>query len=180
MKESTETTILPYSWIAVCQAFFRRYPNPYATHVLSEDTLYRKVSGTSLFSTRIFRKRATVSLPSWAQKLVKNPQVLILEESVVDLGTKRLVSLTRNIDHKKLVVATETIEYIPSRDDPDKTLMTRRTSIRSPLDGLTGRMIERVCHARAIRNVKRKVQGFLYVLAQQNGKPPGKPGIAIG
>lgn len=77
---------------------------------------------------------------------------------VIDLGTKRLVSLTRNIDHKKLVVATETIEYIPSRDDPDKTLMTRRTSIRSPLGGLTGRMIERVCHARAIRNVKRTVQ----------------------
>lgn len=80
------------------------------------------------------------------------------EESVVDLNAKRLVSLTRNIDHKKLVVATETIEYIPSRGDPDKTLMTRRTSIRSPLDGLTGRMIESVCHARTIRNVKRTLQ----------------------
>lgn len=84
--------------------------------------------------------------------------MLILEESVVDLGTKRLVSLTRNIDHKKLVVATETIEYIPSRDDPAKTVMTRRTSIRSSLGGLMGRMIERVCHALAIRNVKRMVQ----------------------
>lgn len=84
--------------------------------------------------------------------------MLILEESVVDLGAKRLVSLTRNIDHKKLVVATETIEYIPSRGDSDKTLMTRHTSIRSPLGGLTGRTIEKLCHARAIKNVKRTLQ----------------------
>lgn len=84
--------------------------------------------------------------------------MLILEESVVDLGAKRLVSLTRNIDHKKLVLATETIEYIPARGDPDKTLMTRHISIRSPLGGLTGRMIEKVCHVRAIRNVKRALQ----------------------
>lgn len=84
--------------------------------------------------------------------------MLILEESVVDLGAERLVSLTRNLNHKKLVVATETTEYTPSRGEPDKTLMTRRTSVRSPLSGLTGRMIEGVCHARAIRNVKRAVQ----------------------
>ncbi|EZA55389.1 Protein preli-like protein, partial [Ooceraea biroi] len=63
-------------WIAVCRAFFRRYSNPYATHVLSEDTLYQEVRETSLFSTRIFRKRATASLSGCARKLLNNPQVL--------------------------------------------------------------------------------------------------------
>ncbi|KYN33273.1 hypothetical protein ALC56_12422 [Trachymyrmex septentrionalis] len=37
--------------IAICQAFFRHYPNPYAIHVLSENILYREVGGTNLFST---------------------------------------------------------------------------------------------------------------------------------
>lgn len=48
-RESAATTILSYSRIAVCQAFLERYPNPYATHVLSEDILYREVNGTGLF-----------------------------------------------------------------------------------------------------------------------------------
>jgi len=36
----------------------------YATHVLSKNILYREVDGTNLFSTRLFCKRATASLPN--------------------------------------------------------------------------------------------------------------------
>ncbi|KYN01546.1 hypothetical protein ALC62_07728 [Cyphomyrmex costatus] len=55
--------------IAVWQAFFRRYSNPYATHVLSENILYREVGGTNLFNTRIFYKRVTASLLNRIWKL---------------------------------------------------------------------------------------------------------------
>ncbi|KAG7201716.1 hypothetical protein KM043_004439 [Ampulex compressa] len=180
MKESTETTILPYCWLNVCKVFFKRYPNPYSNHVLSEDTIHREVKDNRLLSRRIFCKRSTTALPSWAYKLVKKPQVLILEETIIDLCARRLISLTQNLDHKKLVLTSETTEYKPSYLDPNKTVMTRRTTIRSPLGGLTGRMIERLCHARAIKNAKRAIQGFLHVLAQDNGKPIREPDVSFG
>ncbi|XP_076652103.1 protein preli-like isoform X2 [Halictus rubicundus] len=180
MKESAEVTILPYSWFTVCRGFFERYPNPYASHVLSEDTVHREIKDGKFLSKRIFSKTATTSLPDWLRKIVKKPQVLILEEAIIDLCAKRLMSLTRNLDHKKLVVASETTEYIPSYYDPNKTMMMRRTTIRSPLNGLTGRMIERVCHVGAIRNAKKALQGFLHVLAQDNGRSSGRKTIAIG
>lgn len=189
MKESAEVTILPYCWLAVCKAFFKRYPNPYSAHVLSEDTVHREIKDGKLLSKRIFSKTAKTSLPAWIGKIVKKPQVshfreaifqgfgardglvfilslirtrncqvFILEDAIIDLCAKRLISLTRNLDHKKLVVTSETTEYTPSYFDPNKTVMTRRTTVRSPLNGLMGRMIERVCHIGAIRNAKTAVQ----------------------
>lgn len=75
MKESAEVTILPYCWLAVCRAFFKRYPNPYSAHVLSEDTLHREIKHDKFLNKRIFCKTAATSLPDWFGKLVKKPQV---------------------------------------------------------------------------------------------------------
>ncbi|XP_076392006.1 protein preli-like [Megachile rotundata] len=179
MKESAEVTILPYCWLSVCKSFFKRYPNPYSSHVLSEDTVYREIKDGKFLSRRIFSKIAGSSLPKWVEKLVKKPQVLILEEAIVDLYAKRLISLTRNLEHKKLVIASETTEYIPSYFDPNKTVMTRRTIVKSPLNGLRGRMIETICHVGAIKYAKQAVQGFLHVLAQDNGRSRRGPDIAF-
>ncbi|XP_034172627.1 PRELI domain-containing protein 1, mitochondrial-like isoform X2 [Osmia lignaria lignaria] len=179
MKESAEITILPYCWLTVCKSFFKRYPNPYASHVLSEDTVHREIKDGKFLNRRIFCKTTATSLPNWLEKLVKKPQALILEEAIVDLYAKRLISLTKNLEHKKLVIASETTEYIPSYFDPNKTVMTRRTIVRSPLKGLTGRMIEKICHVGAIRNAKQAVQGFLYVLARDNGRTPRGQDIAF-
>lgn len=78
MKESAEVTILPYCWLAVCRAFYDRYPNPYASHVLTEDTIHREVKDGKFLSKRIFCKTATSPLPDLLQVLVKNPQVISL------------------------------------------------------------------------------------------------------
>ncbi|CAL7946060.1 unnamed protein product [Xylocopa violacea] len=180
MKESAEITILPYCWLTVCKTFFERYPNPYASHVLTEDTVHREIKDGKFFNKRIFLKTASTALPDLFKKLVKKPQVLILEEVIVDLYAKRLISLTRNLEHKKLVVASETTEYIPSYFDPNKTVMTRRTTIRSPLKGLTGRLIEKVCHVRAITNARKAVQGLLYILARDNGRARRGRDVAFG
>ncbi|XP_054006810.1 protein preli-like [Hylaeus anthracinus] len=180
MKESAEITILPYCWLAVCKAFFGRYPNPYARHVVSEDTVHQEVKDGKYLSKRIFCKTATTPLPNWIQRIVKKPQVVILEEASIDLCAKRLISLTRNHDHRKLVVASETTVYIPSYFDPNKTVMTRRTTVRSPLNGITGRMIERFCHAGAIKNAKLAVQGFLHILARNDGRSTRKQDTIFG
>lgn len=42
----------PFSWDQVASGLFLRYPNPFATHVLSEDTLCRKLISRDVLYTR--------------------------------------------------------------------------------------------------------------------------------
>lgn len=101
-------------WTACVRAYFLRYPNPYASHVISVDVLDRSIihraspspsspldpsssrsatsgdtTGTTdgafiLRTTRLILKRGT--LPKWAPKgLIKNAESWVLEESEVEL-----------------------------------------------------------------------------------------------
>ncbi|WWC85767.1 uncharacterized protein L201_000633 [Kwoniella dendrophila CBS 6074] len=73
-------------------AFFLRYPNPFARHVLSVDVLSRKVDPITgqIHTTRLILKRGI--LPKWATRWLPNAglsggrglDAWILEESVVD------------------------------------------------------------------------------------------------
>ena len=77
------------------------------------------------------------------------------------LYAKRLISSCNeeSLEHKKLVVASETTEYVPGYFDQNKTVMTRCTTIRSPLEGgFTGRTIERICHVEAITRTNKAVK----------------------
>ena len=42
-KYHSSDHVHPFPWSSVAAAIFMRYPNPFATHVLSEDTLERRV-----------------------------------------------------------------------------------------------------------------------------------------
>lgn len=71
-------------------AFFRRYPNPFARHVLSVDTLSRYIDPVTgrLHTTRLILKRGI--LPKWARRVLPlgrggtGLDTWVLEESVVD------------------------------------------------------------------------------------------------
>lgn len=94
MKENAEVTIIPYCWFAVCKAFFGRYPNPYSSHVLTEDTVHREVNDGTLLSKKIFRKTATTAtLPSWIRKIVNEPQVYLNFDRVIFYQLKTLFSM---------------------------------------------------------------------------------------
>lgn len=43
-----------YSWKLMVEAAFRKYPNPYSSHVHSLDTIQRRVSGSKIYSHRLF------------------------------------------------------------------------------------------------------------------------------
>ena len=81
------------------QGIFRRYPNPFATHVLSEDTLHRELreEGRVLYSRRFLTK--TNRLPAWGERFVINMRKLLplVEESYVDRHTRTIVTYTRNV-----------------------------------------------------------------------------------
>ncbi|CAD1480834.1 unnamed protein product [Heterotrigona itama] len=112
MKGSAKVTILPDCWLAVCEAFSQRYPNPYASHVLSEDTVYQEVKDDKFMSKRI--QMTVAILRDLFENLVKKSQELTgADTRGVGFYVKRLISLTRNLEHKKLVVASETTKYVP-------------------------------------------------------------------
>ena len=75
----------PFKWDDVASAIFLRYPNPLATHVLSEDTLHRELRDNNTLYTRRFLTK-TNKLPKWGERFFANLKkyVPLVEESIVD------------------------------------------------------------------------------------------------
>lgn len=97
-------------WSIVSLAFFLRYPNPYASHVVSADVINRTVDPENgvLRTTRLILKQG--SLPRWAPRgILAKAESWILEESVVDAYGKEVVCSTRNLDHVKVMRVREEI-----------------------------------------------------------------------
>ncbi|CAG8595776.1 1297_t:CDS:2 [Ambispora gerdemannii] len=94
-------------WDIVTLAFWMRYPNPFASHVLSVDVIDRHVDPTSgmLRTTRLILKKGKV--PSWGIGLIRTPEAYILEESIVDPHTKTMITRTKNITHVRKMQVEE-------------------------------------------------------------------------
>lgn len=98
------------SWQTVTLAFFLRYPNPYAAHVLSADVLSRSFTPEgSLVTTRLILKRG--GIPKWLPRtLVGRTESWIVEESEVDPLGKVVRCETKNLDHIRILSVRETVE----------------------------------------------------------------------
>ena len=115
---------------------FQRYPNPFAKHVLSEDTLYREVRGDTLYSRRFLTK--TNKLPKWGEKFFFGLKryVPLLEESIVDPKNKVVTTYTRNVGLGMFMMAVEKVRYSVDPDNPENTLAVKEAWIESSLYGL--------------------------------------------
>lgn len=104
-KHYESQTVFNYNLEQVLQGFWRRYPNPYSLHVLSEDTVEREIRADGkLYSKRLITK--TNKLPKWAERVFSHvKQVCVVEESVVDMESKTLSTYTRNIGLNKIMVS---------------------------------------------------------------------------
>ena len=91
-----------YPWAQVVTAFWHRYPNPYASHVHSEDTIVRRIEDGNLISKRFVSKKGYV--PSWGRRFMAGGKAYIVEESVVDPVNKTLTTYTRNVDLTRVMV----------------------------------------------------------------------------
>ncbi|KAI9813623.1 MAG: hypothetical protein M1827_003694 [Pycnora praestabilis] len=97
-----------YSFPAVSLAYFLRYPNPYANHVLSTDVIDRRLDPITqrLHTVRLHLKRS--KLPPAVLKLLPksilrgtsngSSQAYILEKSVVDVKEGWMETETRNLE----------------------------------------------------------------------------------
>ena len=99
------------SWSIVTLAFFLRYPNPYASHVLSCDVVSRdQTPSGSLLTTRLILKKG--NLPRWFPRgIVSRAEYWVVEESEVDPHGKLVRCVTKNLDHVKVMQVEESVQF---------------------------------------------------------------------
>ncbi|KAG6381430.1 RIC1-domain-containing protein [Boletus reticuloceps] len=157
MKFFSQSFVYDDPWSIVSLAFFLRYPNPYASHVVSCDVVDRRQTDSgSLLTTRLILKRGT--LPRWApQGIISRTESWIIEESEVDPFGKVVRCRTKNLDHVKVMQIEETQLFQQSQDG--RTIQTTHAYITSRLGwGLT-KSIESHGLARFKAHVQRSRQG---------------------
>jgi len=162
-KVHNSSVAFPYTWDQICVAFWLKYPNPFSHHVLSEDVIERHVtSDNKLVTRRLLSKTSRV--PRWAERFVQGPPlVFLVEESIVDLLTRNMVTYTRNLGYKKVMTVDEKCWYRPRPHDPATTDLTRTAAIDSHVFGFAT-AIRAFGVERYKRNTAKTDSGFLHVL----------------
>lgn len=122
----------PYSFPAVTLAYFLRYPNPYATHVLSTDTIARSYDPVTqrLTTIRLHLKRS--KLPAAVLRLLPksflgasasgDTQTYILEKSVVDVNEGWMDTESRNLEWTGVLSVVER-QYFKRPDIPSDAVV---------------------------------------------------------
>ncbi|XP_056305917.1 PRELI domain containing 1b [Danio aesculapii] len=151
-------------WELVLTAFWQRYPNPYSSHVLTEDVLFREVTSENLLvSRRLFTK--TNRLPRWAERIFPGRRsVYIIEDSVVDLSNRSLTTMTWNVNHSKLMRVVERCVFTGEQDRPVWTHITRQAWISSGVFGLS-RPIQEFGLARFRSNQLKAMKGLEHAIS---------------
>lgn len=167
------TTTFNFSWDQVARGYWKRYPNPQSTHVLSEDTWSRQVKNGCLYTKRLLTK--TNRVPKWGERFFSAKSVKIIEESIVDPEKKVLVTYTRNLGYTKVMSVVERVEYRPSGHG--QTIAKRSAWIDSQVFGFS-RAIRAFGVDRFRKNCNQMVSGFNHVLASMFPRPAGAPPVA--
>ena len=125
-----------YAFSAVSLAYFLRYPNPYATHVLSTDVIDRHFDPTSqrLSTTRLHLKKSKIP-PALLKLLPKGMlgtssdagQSYILEKSVVDINEGWMKTESRNLEWTGILSVIERQTYT-------RPITGNRSGISTPIE----------------------------------------------
>ncbi|CCM00312.1 uncharacterized protein FIBRA_02342 [Fibroporia radiculosa] len=162
MRFYSQSFLYDDPWAIVSYAFFMRYPNPLASHVLSCDVISRTLSPSgSLVTTRLILKSG--ALPRWAPKgMISRAESWVVEESEVDPVGRTVRCTTKNLDHVKVMRVEERI--ILQQTEDGKTVQNTDARFVSGFGwGLT-KKIENHGLARFKANIQRSRQGFHMIL----------------
>ncbi|KII93322.1 hypothetical protein PLICRDRAFT_130975 [Plicaturopsis crispa FD-325 SS-3] len=164
MKFFTQSFVYDDPWSIVSLAFFLRYPNPYASHVISCDVISRtQTPSGSLSTTRLILKRG--ALPRWApQGIISRAETWVVEESEVDPFGKTVKCHTKNLDHVKVMQVEESVSFRQA-DDGHKTLQTTEARIVSGFGWGLAKRIENHGLTRFKANVQRSREGVSLILS---------------
>jgi len=162
MKFFSQSFLYDDPWSIVTLAFFLRYPNPYAAHVISCDVISRnQTSSGSLITTRLILKRG--NLPRWFPSgMVSRAESWVVEESEVDPHGKIVKCCTKNLDHIKIMQVEESVMF--RQNAQGQTLQNTEARIVSGFGwGLT-RKIENHGLSRFKANMQRSREGVSLIL----------------
>ncbi|KAK7468552.1 hypothetical protein VKT23_003057 [Stygiomarasmius scandens] len=162
MKFYAQSFLYDDPWPIVSLAYFLRYPNPLASHIVSCDVISRNQtpSGT-LLTTRLILKRG--SLPRWAPKgIISRAESWVIEESEVDPFGKVVRCTTKNLEFTKVMKMEESVVLQQTPDG--NTLQTSEARVLSGFGwGLTKR-IESHGVNRFKAHVQRSREGISLIL----------------
>jgi hypothetical protein len=180
MKLYSTTFTYDHPWSTVTLAYFLRYPNPYATHVLASDILSRHVDeqGT-LHTTRLLVKRG--KLPKWGAKILNISQTYIIEHSIVNPEAMEMQTESRNLDHTRVLKVVESQRMTASAAHASQTVVETTARAYSNLFfGVSGR-IEGLGVSKFRENFERSrlgMQVILDALSRRDG--PTTTGLRLG
>ncbi|VDD83116.1 unnamed protein product [Mesocestoides corti] len=172
--------VLDYSWDFITSLFWARYPNPYASHVLHEDTLERfLLDDHTLYTKRLLVKRSFGKIPLFLRNFLSNRQELIVEESVIDLRKKEIFTLTRNFGGlARYAVLVEECRYVPSLEDPSLTQIDRKFALQSALSSRVLYPLWSFLKRRYVHSAAKSLQGFRFVCQQFAGETSPQPSLS--
>ncbi|CAO3701303.1 unnamed protein product [Rhizopus microsporus] len=130
-----------YPWQNVTLAFWLRYPNPFASHVLAVDVLDRYVDENGILkTTRLVLKKGKA--PKWfPENILKNSEAFVIEESEVDPKNKTMITRTKNLNHVRVMQIEETQIFKQHDQNPDWTSCKTEARIISRFGwGLTSKI----------------------------------------
>ncbi|XP_061685046.1 PRELI domain-containing protein 1, mitochondrial-like isoform X1 [Syngnathoides biaculeatus] len=173
VKYFTSRSDINSAWDHVVSAFWQRYPNPFSTHVLTEDVVYREVTADHrLLSRRLLTK--TNRLPRWAERFFPagmSRSVYIVEDSIVDPAGRSLTTYTWNLNHTTLMSVEERCVFRDSGEQPGVTQLKREAWISSGIYGFS-RPIQEFGLARFKSNQAKAMKGLEYALSNLQGETP--------
>lgn len=177
-----------YKWEEIARAFWIRYPNPFAPHVISTDILSRWVDPDTeqMYTRRLITKLAASSaLPRWAFEMLKSRatsasshgatrnaamQGFVIEDSIVDPTSSTLTTHTYNVSQAWLVKIEEWHKYVRDDEHPDRTSVTitgRVEGGKSRIARFCSTKLEKFVESRFHMQTHKSQQGFGYVLETQ-------------
>lgn len=156
-----------FSWEDVSRGFWKRYPNPNAKHVLSEDTISRYITREgSLVTKRLLVKKGT--LPSYAKMIVGEvaSRTNIVEESIIDPISRTITTYTRNIGLTHIMQIEEKCVYRPDPVSPYmRTICERQAWVSSGLSRVS-KIVTEFGLSRFKKSTQRATKGLIHVLEQ--------------
>lgn len=159
-----------YSFDVVTYSWLNRYPNPFAKHVISVDTIEHQIDEKgNLHITRLIRKQGNV--PTWAKPLFRNITTSwIIEKIKVDPQTKYMQTYTTNLEHTKIIRVQQYTNYVQKNNDHvDVISRVKFSSQFRQVYGLGIKdRIENWSHSRFIENINKSRQGLLLVIKNFN------------
>lgn len=151
-----------FDFLTTSVAYLNRYPNPYAKHVLSSDTIDSHVDSSGrLHTTRLVVKIGL--LPEFIMPFLgRSVQSWVIEKSIIDPKEQKVYAYSANLDHHRFVKVEELLIYSCSGK---QTNLECNVKFLSNFFGFKKR-IEAWTKEKFHRNLPNLSKGFMYVIGK--------------